>query len=45
MQAWLRKHSTAVALSLAIAWLLAIGLLALFGYLYYFAAPLTLFSL
>jgi len=45
MRAWLRKYPAAVVLSLAIAGLLAVGSLALFGYLYYFASPFTLFSL
>ena len=43
MIASLRKYSAAVVFFLAIAGLL--GSLALFGYLYYFASPLTLFSL
>jgi hypothetical protein len=45
MSAWLRKYPAAVGLSMGIAGLLAAGSLVLFGYLYYFAAPLTLFSL
>jgi hypothetical protein len=45
MRAKLRKYPAAVALSLVITGLLAVGALALFGYLYYLASPLTLFSL